>query len=161
MRRHPSSFLAKLKASASVPKPANCNFPRMCSTCQSLKHLHRFRMVAACIYHERRKRLEDLAGVISAKDVNAAILAPIMARRLDSSRVTPLQFLCMDAEMITESELSQWKHLMRLAQGSRPTEISAATHTPRLSPTWRLLYILSEQQRAVWIESSIRKMIKD
>ncbi|KFZ21493.1 hypothetical protein V502_02926 [Pseudogymnoascus sp. VKM F-4520 (FW-2644)] len=81
-----------------------------------------------CIPSETQ-RLEDLAGVISAMKVNAAILTPTMARRLDPSQVTTLQSLCMGAEMITESDLSQWKHLPRLAQGYGPTECAAVTHT--------------------------------
>ena len=65
-----------------------------------------------CVPSETQ-RLEDLEGVISAMEVNAAIFTPTMARRLDPSKVTTLQFLCMGAETIMVSDLSQWKHLPR------------------------------------------------
>ncbi|KAI4264733.1 MAG: hypothetical protein L6R42_000176 [Xanthoria sp. 1 TBL-2021] len=87
-----------------------------------------------CVPSETQ-RLEDLAEVMTAMKVNSAILTPTMARRLDPPRITTLQSLCMGAEMITESDLSQWKHLARLAQGYGPTECAAVTHTHTVTDT--------------------------
>ena len=81
-----------------------------------------------CIPSEAQ-RLEDLEEAISAMKVNAAILTPTMARRLDPSQVLTLESLCMGAEMVTGSDLSQWKHLPRLIQGYGPTECAGVTHT--------------------------------
>ncbi|KAI0025614.1 hypothetical protein F4780DRAFT_342957 [Xylariomycetidae sp. FL0641] len=87
-----------------------------------------------CVPSEEQ-RLEDLEGFISAMEVNTACLTPTMARRLDPAKVKNLRSLCMGAEMVTESDLAQWKDLPRLAQGYGPTECAAVTHTHTVTDT--------------------------
>lgn len=85
-----------------------------------------------CVPSESQ-RIEDLAGFMSETKVNAAILTPTMARRLDPSRLPELQSLCMGAEAVSDADLTQWRHVPRLLQGYGPTECSAVTHTNTMS----------------------------